>query len=200
MKRSGVYKLAVISVLLMLVVAGCTTPKADPCPTTAPISCPTAASLSCPTTAPISCPTNAVKANPLTNAWRWGGDTSNVNVIISFNPGDQCTMEIINPIEGGAMRYEIVTNDQTYQNYVIWTLTLDPGKTIEDLKNAPQSPYNPPSFAGVVNGNIVSPMSRAWIFSLPDMTKGPFYFVCMVQGPQDIKIIDHLGPVEVSAK
>jgi hypothetical protein len=181
MKLKQVFSIGIELVLVILLVTACVAPKAEPCPTTAP----------------LSCPTTVTQPNPLINTWRWGGDSSNVNVVITFNPGDQCSMEIINPIEGPAMRYEIVTNDQTYQNYVIWTLTLDPGKTIEDLKAAPQSPYNPPRFVSVVNGNVVSSMSRSWIFSLPDMTKGPFYFICMVQGPQDIKIIDHLGPVEV---
>ncbi len=193
MKRSRSYMVVICVLIAVLGVTACATPK------TSSVLMPTA--LSCPTTAPSSCPTTAVKANPLTNAWRWGGSSNNVNVIITFNPGDQCSMEIINPIEGGAMRYEIVTNDQTYQNYVIWTVTLDPGKTIEDLKAAPRDPYNPPSFVNsVVNGNIVSPMSRAWVFSLPDTTKGPFYFGCMVQGPQYLKIIDYLGPVEAAAK
>ncbi len=192
MKRSRYYAIVISLLIVVLVVTACATPKTT--------SVPTAAALSCPTAAPLTCPTSAVKANPLTNAWRWGGDSSNVNVIITFKPGDQCSMEIVNPIEGGAMRYEIVTNDQTYQNYVIWTVTLDPGKTIEDLKAAPRDPYNPPSYVSLVNGNIVSPMSRVWIFSLPDMTKGPFYFGCMVQGPQDLKIIDYLGPVEVLAE
>jgi len=191
MKRSQVYPLVVSLLLAVLVVSGCAAPTTAPVPTTTP--------LSCPTTAPLSCPTSAVKVNPLTNTWRWGGDSSNVNVIITFKPGDQCSMEMINPIVGGAMKYEIVTNDQTYQNYVIWTLTLDSGKTIEDLKAASQDPYNPPSYVSVVNGNIVSPMSRAWIFSMPDTTKAPFYFVCMVEGPQYIKIINYLGPVEVPA-
>ncbi len=193
MKRSRINMIVISVLIAVLGVTACATPKTG--------SVPTPAVQSCPTTSPLSCPTSAVKANPLTNAWRWGGNSSNVNVIITFNPGDQCSMDIINPIEGGAMRYEIVTNDQTYQNYVIWTVTLAPGKTIEDLKAAPRDPYNPPSFvSSLVNGNIVSPMSRAWIFSLPDTTKGPFYFGCMVQGPQDIKIIGYLGPVEAAVE
>lgn len=105
-------------------------------------------------------------------------------------------MEVINPLTGPGLNYEIVTNDPTYQNYMVVYMTLDPGKTLADLE-AWTSADRPP-YAQFVALDIVSPQSRT-AHSLPTIDGGELYFSCLVQGPDTLKIIGSVGPVEVPA-
>ena len=196
-------------ILVMLVIAGCAAPTATPCPTTVPQSCPTSAMKDCPTAAVQSCPTAAAQAPPTPNAWR-SGYTGGIpmNVIFTFDPGDKCSMEVINPIKRSSwsplwnqLTYDIVVNDQTYKNYVVWALTLDPGKTLTDLEAVPPtSTSRPPSFVNLLQADIVYPMSRTFHYGAVDISEGPLYFTCMVQGPDNLRTIGLLGPLEMPTK
>ena len=84
----------------------------------------------CPTAEPKSCPTAASQTGSAINNWRW--QFSSAAKVITYEPGDKCSKEIINPITDPGMNYAIVVNDQTYQNYVVSMFTLDPGKTLKD--------------------------------------------------------------------
>jgi hypothetical protein len=186
-----------VLILVMLVVAGCAGPTATPYPTTIPQSCPTTAS--------VSCPTAAVKAMPEMNAWRLGWTRDAANVIITFEPGDKCSMEVVHPITGydwNTLNYEIVVNDQTYQNYLVDAFTVDPGMTPEDILNGPPpaSASIPPSYVHLKDVTFVNPMSRTLHAAEITITEGPFYFVCSVQGPDALKIIETLGPLDVPTK
>jgi len=187
-------------IVVMLVVTGCATPQADPSPTSAPQSCPTSELQSCPTT--------AAQAVPEMNAWRWGY-TGNIptNIVITFDPGDKCSMEVVNPINvsyfnksWNQLTYDIVINDQTYQNYLVWAYSVDPGTTQAQMDAPPTSAMNPPSWINLIQGTIVYPMTRTFHTGAVDVTEGPLYFTCMVQGPDALKIIGGLGPVEVPTK
>ena len=196
-------------ILVMLVVAGCAAPTATPCPTTASFSCPTAAVQECPTAAVQSCPTTLAQAPPTPNAWRPGytGDIP-TNVIITFDPGDKCSMKVITPISESyysplwnVLSYDIVVNDQTYQNYLMWTETIAPGKTLADMEAIPPTATRiPPSWVKIIIGDIVYPMTRTFHYVSVDITEGPLYFTCMVQGPGGPRTIGHLGPLEVPTK
>jgi hypothetical protein len=117
-------------------------------------------------------------------------------------------MEVINPLTGSDwstsgldLAYDIVINDPTYQNYVVYTLTVDPGKTLADLEAIPPtSTYTPPYFVNLIQGDIGNPMSRTFHAGAVDITEGPLYFTCTVQGPDNLRIIGHLGPLEVPTK
>jgi hypothetical protein len=212
MKRSRVYALEVLLVLVVLVVSGCAAPKVELCPTTVPQSCPTTSVQSCPTSAPQSCPTNTVQSCPTSNpqscpttaaqampnmnGWRWS-IASYTNVVITFDKGDKCSMEVINPLTGPGLNYEIVTNDPTYQNYMVVYMTLDPGKTLADLEA--WTVAGSPPFAHSLGLDIASPASRTAhaIWTLP---VGQLYFSCLVQGPGALKLIGSVGPVEVPAE
>ena len=180
-------------IVVMLVVTGCATPQVDPCPTTAPQACPTV----------------AAQAMPKVNAWRWGY-TGGIptNVIITFDPSDKCSMEVVNPINvsyfsksWNQVSYEIVVNDQTYENYVVWVYSVDPGTTQAQIDAVdPNDTSSPPSWVNLIQGTIVYPMSRTFHTGAVDITEGPLYFTCMVQGPDALKIIGGLGPVEVPTK
>jgi hypothetical protein len=190
------HKLILTSVIalfmVMLVVTGCATPKATPCPTSAPQSCPTV----------------AAQALPEVNGWRWsytGGIPT--NVIITFDKSDQCSMEVINPVRASyfnqawnQVSYEIVVNDQTYQNYVVWIGSVDPGTTQAQIDAVDKyATSSPPSWLNLIQGTIVYPMSRTFHTGAIDITEGPLYFTCMVQGPDNLKIIGNLEPLEVPA-
>jgi hypothetical protein len=193
-------------ILVTVVVAGCASPTATPCPTAVPQQCPTAAMQECPTAAVQSCPTAAAQAMPEVNAWRSGYIPA--NVIITFDPGDKCSMKVIHPITGSdwntswnQLTYNIVVNDQTYQNYVMWIETLDPGKTLADLEAIPPTSTNtPPYYVHLLQADIVNPGSRTFHYGPVDNTEGPLYFTCMVQGPGGLRIISQLGPLEMPTK
>ncbi len=200
---------AIAFIVVMLVVTGCATPQVEPsptnapqsCPTNAPQSCPNSEPQSCPTTASLSCPTAAAQALPEMNAWRWVWTRDSTNVIITFEPGDKCSMEVTNPITGydwNTLTYEIVVNDQTYQNYLVDAFTVDPGKTPGDILNTPPvSSSIPPSYVHLKEVTFLNPMSRTLQAAEITMSEGPFYFVCSVQGPDALRIIETLGPLEV---
>ena len=193
-------------ILVTLVVTGCASPTATPCPTAVPQQCPTAAKQECPTAAVQSCPTTLAQAPPTPNAWRSGYVPA--NIIITFDPGDKCSMKVIHPITRSSwssswnqLTYDIVVNDPKYQNYVVWALTLDPGKTLTDLEAVPPtSTSRPPSFVNLLQADIVYPMSRTFHYGPVDITEGPLYFTCMVQGPDNLRTIGLLGPLEMPTK
>ncbi|MFZ0534649.1 MAG: hypothetical protein WAM09_15850 [Anaerolineales bacterium] len=196
-------------ILVMLVVTGCATPQAKPCPTSAPQACPTTELPSFPTSVPQSCPTAAGQAVPEMNTWRWnyaGGIPT--NIIITFDPGDKCSMEIVNPVyvsyfskSWNQVSYEIVVNDQTYENYVVWVGSNDPGTTQAQMDAVdPNDTSSPPSWVNLIQGTIVYPMSRTFHTGAIDITEGPLYITCMVQGPDALRVIGALGPLNVPTK
>ena len=163
-----------------------------------------------PTTAAQSCPTAMVQAPPTSNAWR-SGYTGGIptNVIITFDPGDKCSMKVITPISASyfnplwnQLSYDIVVNDQTYQNYVVWVYSADPGTTQAEMDATTPDPSlgEPPSWMNIITGNIIYPMSRTFHSSEIDITEGPLYFTCLGQGPDKLRWIGDLGPLEVPAK
>ena len=191
---------AIAFIVVMLVVTGCATPQVEPSPTNAPQSCQTSEPQSCPTTASLSCPTAAAQALPEMNAWRWGWTRDATNVIITFEPGDKCSMEVTNPITGddwNTLTYEIVVNDQTYPNYLVDAFTVDPGMKLAEIVAGSTSSSIPPPFVHLKEVTFINPMSRTLQAAEITMSEGPFYFVCSVQGPDALRIIETLGPLEV---
>jgi len=197
-------------IMVMLVVTGCATPQADSCPTAIPQSCPTIASQSCPTAESQACPTAAAQAVPEMSAWRWGYTGGiPLNVIITIEPGDKCSMEIIYPIAGSyfnplwnQLSYDIVVNDQSYENYVIFVYSVDPGTTQAQMDAPGPDPSlgSPPSWMNIITGDVIYPMTRTFHTSAIDISEGPLYFTCLAQGPGKLKIIGDLGPLNVPTK
>ena len=195
MKRSGFYKLAVSIVLLMLVIAGCTTPKADPCPTTPPLSCPTTAIQSCPTAAVQSCPT-AMAPVSADHSDMWDTLSGLAQNTITFSPGNKCSLEGVKSVNAGVLTYEIVVTSLEHQNYYLAIYTINPGYTFADLQALPETKTDPPSFIHLVSVDHVLPGSDS-IHSLGNINEGPLYFSCMAYGPNYDKRFADLGPVEV---
>jgi len=197
-------------IMVMLVVTGCATPQADTCPTAIPQSCPTIASQSCPTAESQACPTAAAQTVPEMSAWRWGFTGGiPLNVIITIEPGDKCSMEVINSVGASyfnplwnQLSYDIVVNDQTYQNYVIFVYSVDPGTTQAQMDAPGPDPSlgEPPSWMNIITGDVIYPMTRTFHTSAIDITEGPLYFSCFAQGPGKLKAIGDLGPLEVPTK
>jgi hypothetical protein len=155
--------------------------------------------LACPTTSPQECPAVELQA-PVVNEWRWGYTKDLSNVIITFDPGDKCSMELIEPTDGNALAYEIIVNDQTYQNYIVAILSLEEGKGIEDIEayhaEGGVSNQNPPPFSNLEGMEIVYPMSRT--FHAVRAITSPLYFICLVQGPGDQRVIEEFDGIEIS--
>lgn len=173
-------------ILVMIMLAGCTAPAAAP----------TAAT--CPTSASQSCPTAAAQAMPEISGFRWSM-AGLANAIITFEPGDKCSMQVVSQVkEGEGLVVDLVAKDHAYQNYIVWISYLDPGTTLEDMKNY-TDPINPPSWLNIIGAVMATPMSRAFYADMEtiDAARGPIYFTCQVEGPVARKFIDQLGPLEI---
>lgn len=98
---------------------------------------------------------------------------------ITIDPGGKCSIEAIDSYDGAGLAYEIVVNDQTYQNYMVLALSLEKGKTYKDLQDYNDKfggkLGNPPSWSKFEAVNIVSPMSRT--VNAPSIDTVPLYFV-----------------------
>ena len=186
MKRSGFYILAVSSVLLMLVVTGCTTPKATPVPTTAMQSCPTAAIQSCPT---------AVEQVSADHGGMWDALRGDAQNTITFSPGNKCSLEGVKSTNAGGFTYEIVVTSLEHQNYYLAIYTINPGNTFADVQALPDTNTDPPSFIHLVSVDHILPGSDSIHTIMID--KGPLYFSCMAHDPTYDKRFADLGPVEV---
>lgn len=170
-----------ILLVMAVILAACATPQATPCPTSEP----------------QTCPTTAAAAMPEMTGWRWKM-AKEANAIITFEPGDKCSMQFVRKVVGGGqLAVDVVANDNAYQNYVVWILTLDPGKTLDDMKKI-TNPLGPPTWAHIKAAVLASPMSRAFYADAEtiEAAEGPIYFTCQVEGPVNRKFIDHLGPLE----
>jgi len=135
---------------------------------------------------------------PELNAYYWGMN-DNANVVITFNPGDECTIEVIQNVSSAQWAYEIVVNDQAYQNYIVAGLTLAEGYTLKDLQEYSQSTTageSPPRFGQLKMVEIVSPMSRT--FHGVTYTGKPIYFQCIVQTSTELpKILNEFEAIKV---
>jgi len=151
------------------------------------------------TTSPQECPTQAL-SGPVLNQWRWDFTSDRSNVIITFDPGDKCSLEFIKPTDVRNLGFDIVVNDETYQNYLVAILSLDEGKGIEDLKayNMQHDRKNimPPPWSTIEGIEIVQPMSRTLHFV--QAVSSPVYFVCLVQGPDAQRIIEEFDGIDIS--
>lgn len=134
------------------------------------------------------------------NDWRLGytakGKKWETNAEVVFEPGDKCSMTIYKDASPGGFAYKIAVKDDTYDNYIVAVDTLDEGYTIEDLK-AHTIPYSGPSFANLISFDVVDPGSTTFTGNLTRIEEDEIFFTCMVQGPDEWKIIGVVGPLPV---
>jgi hypothetical protein len=183
---------AVILIIIMLVVSGCTASAATPYPTSVAQSCPTSASQ--------SCPTAAAQVMPEINAFR-SNLSRMANVIFTFDPGDQCTMQILSRPFTAQFIYEIVVNDQAHLNYMVYGGTLDPGHTIaevEEYNRLHPNTKDPPPMMTMQLYQAVSPLS--WSLNSVTYTGDPIYFSCLTEGPDAHQVIASFDPLVMPTK
>jgi len=141
----------------------------------------------------------SAKGAPEMNAWRSGYNTSFTDARITFEPGDKCSLEQLQPTANNELFLEVVVNDQKYENYSVVAQSLVEGKTVKDLQDYTQKNPEitiPPYFVNLEAAQIVSPMSRTLAYM--HLPTGSIYFTCIIQGPDKQKSIENLGPVEIS--
>jgi hypothetical protein len=178
------YTPVIVIMMVSLFLAGC----AAPIPASTPVVCPT--------NAPLSCPTSIADIPATPNRWRADFSVNFANVLITFDPGDKCTMDVKKTISSKAWSYEIVVNDQAHQNYMVGALQLEEGKTLKDLEDYNKNhANNPPPWSTLTMFEIVEPNSST--FHGITLTGSPVYFVCQVQGPDSLQIIATFGPVKI---
>ena len=175
--------------LVTLILTGCAATEADLGVAVAPQTCPTSA--------PLFCPTAAAPAMPGTSVFQWELAGA-ANAVITFQPGDKCTMQVNSPLKDGqGLIVEVVVKDNTYQDYLVWLATVDPGTTLEDLQSYTDA-INPPGWMNLFGGISATPMSRMVYVDTETISaaQGPIYFTCQVDGPGARKFIGHVGPLE----
>jgi len=135
------------------------------------------------------------------NDWRLGYTGKRkrweTNAEIVFEPGDKCSMTIYKDASPGGFAYKIAVKDDTHDNYIIAAETLDEGYTIEDLR-AYTIPYSAPLFANLISFDVVDPGSTTFMANITRLEADEIFFTCMVQGPDEWKIIGVLGPLPVT--
>jgi hypothetical protein len=159
---------------------------------------PTSAGLSCPTSAPLYCPTSAAQAMPEITGWRISL-AGMAHAILTFDKNDKVSMQTGGLTFTGheGLMIDVVAKDNAYLDYIVWIETLDPGKTVDDLKKL-TDPIHPPSWVHLIGAVATTPMSRTFYADATPIKpeNGPIYFTLQVEGPGPRKYVDHLGPLE----
>jgi hypothetical protein len=109
-------------------------------------------------------------------------------ITITFGDKD-CSISGPLSAPAGIVEMDWITTSQEHDMYAIAILTLDEGKTIEDLKK--WKSFDEPGWSKVLSFRDAEGNSTTELFI--NIDKGPFYFVCF--NPE--QIIGALGPVEV---
>ncbi len=176
-----------LAILAVALVAGCTTPQATSSPTITPITCPTAP----------ACPTSAAQA-PHTETGLLA-QVPPANATITFDPGDQCSLDIqSNFLYANSLVLNIVVNDQSYQDYIVFIETLTAPHTLEDLNPLiDRTLKDKPSYVDILASIVENPGDNSH-HSITIATENPLYFSCAVGGGSlgEHKIINNLGPLE----
>lgn len=187
LKRFATGGIALLLVLLLL--SACSTPKAAENPT---------AQKQEPTVVKED-PTAEKLVQTSMDNWRVEYNKY-VDFRITFSPGQKCTLEVVkNTRSEGMYTYEIVVDDQTFQNYAIVIMTMsDESKTLQDLKEyslTHTGVVDPPPFATMKTMEIVPPMTRTLHAVI--MPVSPIYVGCMIEGPVEQQVFEVFGPIDI---
>ncbi len=110
-------------------------------------------------------------------------------VAIDYAP-DMCTFSSPNKFYVGDIHVQLNVEGQDEANYGLFIATLDPGKTIDDLKGLPAVPQ--PDWVHEINMFEFSKTNT----QVATIAKGPIYLLCFnLSG--DWQIIGAFGPIEV---
>jgi hypothetical protein len=115
-------------------------------------------------------------------------------VTIRMSAGDKCTLEGPKSIPAGYNIIHWVVESKEHNLFGLSYVTLDPGKTIEDLRALPPGHVDPPSFAQW-DGNFreLEPGTSTQ-FSIKAVAD-PLYFACFSRDP--VRHFGSVGPLEV---
>ncbi len=169
--------------------AGCAPAKAESgCPT-AP-ACPPAQA--CPTSP--SCPSAAVKAPVVASVWFSHLDAAS-EIKINFDPGDKCTLSSLSSHTKGLLYYHVQVNDQAHASYAVIISNVDEGKTLADVQAYPKNATSGPSWLHAIQEKYVEPGSNS--YDAINITAGPIYVSCFVEGKNGPERIADFGPIEI---
>lgn len=118
-----------------------------------------------------------------------------VDIKITIDPGDRCSIEGVDSINSGVLQYDLVVNNQAHEVYYFVLSTMDEGKTLADLQALPASYIDLPSYANIVLANYVH--QGDFSHHMVTVTKGPLYISCFVIDRGVAKRIADLGPIAV---
>jgi ketosteroid isomerase-like protein len=111
-------------------------------------------------------------------------------VTVTFR-GDQCTFDGPEAVPAGRVTVNWKVEGQPRDGYALAIVTLDGGKTFEDLDAWPSVGRPPWAYLVGFQGSFSADLSPF----VSDVTKGPIYLVCFTAHPE--ARVSVLGPVEV---
>ncbi len=158
---------------LLFVAVSCAAPQPAPTPT------PTTPSSATASPTPTTLPSATASPTPVT-----------ADIVITFD-GSKCVYNGPQAIRAGRITIDWVVENTDYDLYGLVIVTLDEGKTFDDLDQWPST--DPPPWLTIINGWDAHAGSRQQVTA--QITRGPFYFVCFY-APPDTKY-GTLGPVVV---
>jgi hypothetical protein len=108
--------------------------------------------------------------------------------------GNLCTYDGPKAIPAGENSVIMDVKDQSKESYAVFILTLDQGKTLDDLKALPADADHP-SWSHIVGGSEEGRPGKRNTFKVT-VEKEPIYLVCVAPAPPGL-IVGVLGPVDV---
>jgi hypothetical protein len=113
--------------------------------------------------------------------------------------GGTCTLDSPKTIPNGAFNLNFVSEDDGHKPHGFALVTLDAGKTLQDLVAWPST--DPPEWLTVLDAQETEPGTYSEAYNLPKdfsvrYNGEPIYFVCFQSNPETK--IGAVGPVEVS--
>jgi hypothetical protein len=118
-------------------------------------------------------------------------------VTIRMSAGDKCTMEGPKSIPAGYNIIHWIAESKEHDLFRLTYVTLDPGKTVEDLRALPPENTDPPSFAHW-DGNFGELAPGGSTTFVVRAVTDPLYFVCFYREPP--RHFGSVGPLEVITK
>ncbi len=176
----------ILAMLVSLLVSACATPPAPLPLAQAPVDTPVPAPTLTP--APVALP---ILVSSAPGAIKSG-------ITIRMSAGDKCTMEGPASIAAGVNAVQWIVESSEHDVFGLTFVTLEPGRTIDDLRAVPPQKVDPPRFAHW-NGQFFEsqPGGSKQIEIQVPTGEGPIYFACFYR-PPEIHFAT-LGPVEVKS-
>ena len=116
------------------------------------------------------------------------------SLTVTFS-GNKCSYSVEKAVAAGEINFILIDNNPDLDAAMI-ALTLDKGKTVEDLKALPVNQGDDPLWSHRVGAPDRHVRPGASYTFKATIKKGPIYLICLSGSPEGISGV--LGPIEVT--